>query len=73
MYETYPLIGEYLDGTTASGLHEAKLGYEYMKKRESWFYAAAYRDDEMGGTFIHLRHMLYLIRFRSGIGLRIKR
>ena len=26
----YPLIGQYLDGTTASGLFEAKLGYEKM-------------------------------------------
>ena len=28
----YPLIGRYLDGTTASGLFEAKLGYEEMGK-----------------------------------------
>ena len=26
----YPLIGEYLIGTTASGLYEARLGYEEM-------------------------------------------
>ena len=30
MFAVYPLIGEYLDGTTASSLFEAKLGYEKM-------------------------------------------
>ena len=28
----YPLIGQYLDGTTASGLYEARLGKEEMGK-----------------------------------------
>ena len=27
MFSVYPLIGKYLDGTTASGLFEAKLGH----------------------------------------------
>ena len=30
MYSFYPLIGKYLDGVTASGLYEAKLGYEEL-------------------------------------------
>lgn len=30
MYCTYPLIRRYLCGTTASGLYEARLGYEEM-------------------------------------------
>lgn len=30
MYSVYPLIKKYLKGTTASGLYEAKLGYEEM-------------------------------------------
>ena len=30
MFAVYPLIGEYLAGTTASGLFEAKLGKEEM-------------------------------------------
>lgn len=46
MFSTYPLIRQYLDGTTASGLFEAKLGYEEMKK-ENHVYSAAYRDDEI--------------------------
>ena len=34
MYHFYPLIGSYLDGVTASGLYEARLGYEALCKRE---------------------------------------
>ena len=30
MFSLYPLIAQYLDGTTASGLHEARLGREYF-------------------------------------------
>lgn len=37
MYSTYPLIAKYLTGTTASGLFEAKLGYEEMKKENHVF------------------------------------
>ena len=33
MFSVYPLIGKYLDGTTASGLFEAKLGHEEMQKK----------------------------------------
>ncbi len=46
MYRVYPLIGSYLDGTTASGLYEARLGYEEMG-RENHIFSPAYREDEM--------------------------
>src|SRR5665648_147621 len=46
MYTMYPLIGEFLSGTTASGLYEARLGYEEMGK-ENHVFAPAYRDDEI--------------------------
>ncbi|MEG2813222.1 MAG: carboxynorspermidine decarboxylase [Oscillospiraceae bacterium] len=45
MYETYPLIGKYLAGTTASSLFEAKLGFEEMKK-ENHIFSPAYLDKE---------------------------
>ena len=35
MFRVYPLIGSYLSGTTASGLYEARLGYEEMKKMKT--------------------------------------
>lgn len=46
MFHVYPLIGEYISGTTSSGLFEAKLGREHMNL-ENHVYAAAYRDDEI--------------------------
>lgn len=46
MFSLYPLIGEYLSGTTASGLFEARLGYEEMGK-ENHVFAPAYRDADM--------------------------
>ncbi len=45
MYSTYPLIGKYLAGTTASSLFEAKLGYEEMKG-EVHIYSPAYIEEE---------------------------
>lgn len=41
----YPLIREYLDGTTASGLFEAKLGYEEMGK-ENHVFSPAFKETE---------------------------
>lgn len=41
----YPLIGKYLDGTTASGLFEARLGFEEMGK-ETHVFCAAYKETE---------------------------
>jgi len=45
MYYFYPLIAEYLDGATASGLFEAKLSHEHMQK-ENHVFSSAYRSDE---------------------------
>lgn len=46
MYSLYPLIGQYVDGCTASGLYEARLGREEMNK-ENHVFSPAYRDDEI--------------------------
>lgn len=45
MFAVYPLIGQYLDGTTASGLFEAKLGAEELGK-ETHIFSAAYLERE---------------------------
>lgn len=50
MFSVYPMIAEYLSGTTASGLYEARLGYEHMGRpfaKETHVFSAAYREDEM--------------------------
>ena len=40
-FALYPMIGKYLAGTTASGLFEARLGYEEMGK-ENHVFSPAY-------------------------------
>ena len=45
-YYEYPLIGKYISGTTASGLYEARLGWEEMRK-ENHVFAPAYRQEDM--------------------------
>lgn len=45
MYSLYPMIGEYISGTTASSLFEARLGREEMGG-QTHIYAPAYRADE---------------------------
>ncbi len=46
MFSLYPMIGAYIGGTTASGLFEARLGYEEMGK-ENHVFAPAYREEDM--------------------------
>lgn len=43
MFRVYPMIGEYLCGTTASGIYEARLGHEEMGK-ENHVFAPAYKE-----------------------------
>jgi carboxynorspermidine decarboxylase len=45
-FATFPMMSRYLDGVCASGLHEARLGYEEFKK-EVHIFSAAYRKEEI--------------------------
>lgn len=47
MYHLYPLMGDYLSGTTASGLYEARLGFEEMRGKEVHVYSPAYQETDM--------------------------
>ncbi|MCL2399914.1 MAG: carboxynorspermidine decarboxylase [Defluviitaleaceae bacterium] len=58
MFSLYPLIGEYLDGTTASGLHEAQLGYDYMGK-ENHVFSAAYSEKEFEDILPICDHIVF--------------
>jgi carboxynorspermidine decarboxylase len=58
MTTLYPLIGEYLCGTTASGLYEARLGYEQMGK-ENHVFAPAYREDEIDEIISLCDHIIF--------------
>lgn len=82
MYSLYPLIGEYLAGTTASGLYEARLGREEMNK-ENHIFSPAYREDEMDEIIRLCDHIVFncpsqLMKYKNqvlekgkSVGLRI--
>lgn len=58
MFEVYPLIGEYLEGTTASSLFEARLGREEMEG-EVHIFSPAYREDEMEDILAICDHIVF--------------
>lgn len=55
----YPLISEYLCGTEASGLYEARLGREEMPRGEVHVFCAAYRDDEFEELMRYADHIVF--------------
>lgn len=55
----YPLISEYLSGTEASGLYEARLGKEEMPNGEVHVFCAAYRDDEFEELLSCADHIVF--------------
>ncbi len=80
MFSLYPLIMKYLDGTTASGLYEARLGREEAGG-EVHVYSPAYKDDEIRELAGIADHIIFnsgsqLIKFKDSCmdaspGLRI--
>ena len=54
----YPLLAQYLDGTTASGLYEARLGFEHFGK-EVHVYAPAYKDEDFDGLLNYADHIVF--------------
>lgn len=63
MYSFYPLIGKYLDGVTASGLYEAKLGYEELcqkeKRCENHVFSPAYAERDMDELLKICDHLIF--------------
>jgi len=82
MYSLYPFIGEYLSGAAASGLYEARLGFEEMKK-ENHVFSPAYREDEIDEILKISDHIVFnspnqlekyrekAHQYKRSIGLRI--
>jgi carboxynorspermidine decarboxylase len=58
MFATYPLIGQYLSGTTASGLFEAKLGFEEMGK-ENHIFSPAYQEKDFAEILAICDHLVF--------------
>ncbi len=57
-YYEYPLIGQYISGTTASGLYEARLGKEEMGK-ENHVFAPAYKEEDVRELVKICDHMVF--------------
>ena len=58
-YDFYPLLSQYLSGTEASGLYEARLGAEEMPSGEVHVFCAAYRDDEFEELLRFADHIVF--------------
>ncbi len=58
MWATFPLIGRYLKGVTASSLHEARLGREEMGG-EVHAYAPAYVEGEFDELLSYCDHVVF--------------
>ncbi|MCR5824244.1 MAG: carboxynorspermidine decarboxylase [Lachnospiraceae bacterium] len=82
-FTLFPLLSQYLAGTEASGLFEARLGREEMPEKEVHVFSAAFRDDEIVEVLKYADHIVFnsvrqLKRFGSAakkagkeVGLRI--
>ncbi|SFH56937.1 carboxynorspermidine decarboxylase [Pseudobutyrivibrio sp. OR37] len=57
-FVVYPLIGQYLAGTTASGIYEARLGKEEMGK-ENHVFAPAYKSADMDELVKICDHIIF--------------
>lgn len=58
-FRLYPLIGQYLSGTTASGLYEARLAAEEMPGRENHVFAPAFKDEDMRKLVAICDHIVF--------------
>ncbi len=58
MFSLYPLIGQYLSGTAASGLFEARLGYEEMGG-ETHIFSPAYQESEFDEILAICDHIVF--------------
>ena len=58
MFSVYPLLREYLAGTTASGLYEARLGKEEFGG-ETHVYSPAYAEREFGEILHYADHIVF--------------
>ena len=58
-FGTYPILQEYLTGTEASGLYEARLGAEEMPGKECHVFCGAYREQEFTELLQYADHIVF--------------
>jgi len=58
-FDFYPVLAEYLAGTEASGLFEARLGAEEMPGKEVHVFCGAYREEEFAELLQYADHIVF--------------
>ncbi len=58
-YDLYPVLSPFLAGTEASGLYEARLGFEEMPGKEVHVFSAAYRQEEFSQLLRYADHIVF--------------
>jgi len=58
-YDCYPLLSQFLAGTEASGLYEARLGAEEMPGKEVHVFCGAYREEEFAELLRYADHIVF--------------
>lgn len=58
-YCTYPLISEYISGTTSSGIFEARLAHEEMGDKQIHVFSPAYKDEDFDELLKICDHIVF--------------
>ncbi len=58
-FTVFPLLSQYLAGTEASGLFEARLGHEEMPGKEVHVFSAAYGDKDFKEVLKYADHIIF--------------
>lgn len=58
-YDLYPLIRSYTAGTEASGLYEARLGFEKMPGKEVHTFCGAFKESEFNELMNYTDHIVF--------------
>ncbi len=58
-YDCYPVLAPYLAGTEASGLFEARLGFESLPGKEVHVFCGAYREQDFAELLQYAGHIVF--------------
>lgn len=58
-YDCYPVLAPYLAGTEASGLYEARLGFETLPGKEVHVFCGAYREEDFDELLKYAGHIVF--------------
>ena len=58
-YDCYPVLAPFLAGTEASGLFEARLGWEQLPEKEVHVFCGAYREQDFDELLQYAGHIVF--------------